>query len=70
MRATILLYCQYNGQGVYCGLSSASDVFLIFYYPTIPMLQCFFFYLHCLVTSLKYSVFWRVVNQISYTHIS
>ena len=44
MRAIILLYAiiltkahraaisiiQYNGQGVYCGLSTASEVFLIF----------------------------------------
>ena len=44
---------QYYGQGKYCGLSTASEVFLIF---TTQLYQCcsvFFFYLHYLVTSLK-----------------
>ena len=48
MRSTILPYAviltkdhsQYNGQGVYCGLSTASEVFLIFYYPKIPIFWC------------------------------
>ena len=31
--------------GVYCGLNTASVVFLIFYYPTIPIyLVCFFLF--------------------------
>ena len=29
---------QYYGQGVYCGLSTASEVFIIFFYPTISYL--------------------------------
>ena len=34
---------QYNGRGVYCGLITASEVFLYFYYPTIQIFYCFIF---------------------------
>ena len=51
MRATI---SQYNGQGVYCGLSTASEVFLIFTTQLYQFLVCIF-HLYYLVTSLKYS---------------
>ena len=34
MRAIILPYGHYNVQGMYCGMSTASEVFLIF---TIPI---------------------------------
>ena len=59
MRATILpwaviLTSQYNGQGMYCGVSAAYEVFLIF---TTQLYQYFSvsFYMHYLVRSLKYS---------------
>ena len=39
---------------MYCGLSAASDVFLIFTIRRYQFLVCFF-YLHYLVTTLKYS---------------
>ena len=45
---------QYNGQGVYCGLSTASEVILIFTTQLYQYLSVFF-YLHYLVMSLKYS---------------
>ena len=51
--AIILTKAQYNSQGVYCGLSTASEVFLIF--TTQLYFSVLFLYLHCLVTSLKYS---------------
>ena len=45
---------QYNGQGMFFGLNTTSDVFLIF---TTQLYHyfIFFFYLHYLVRSLKYS---------------
>ena len=45
---------QCNGQGVYCGLNTASVVFLIF---TSQLYQYFsvLFYFHYFMTSLKYS---------------
>ena len=60
---TPLVYCtdqgpvwrgQYNGQGLYCGLSYAYVVFFIFTTKLYQFLVCFF-YSHHLVMSLKYS---------------
>ena len=62
MRATIFPYAiiltkvhihgQYNGQGAYCGLSTASEVFLIF---TTQLYQYFSCFLIALCMSIKYS---------------
>ena len=45
---------QYDGQGECCGLSTASEVFLIFTTQLYQFIVCIL-YLHYLVTSLKYS---------------
>ena len=45
----------YDGQGVYCGLSTASEVFLIFTTRLYQFLVSFFLFPICrLLTSLKY----------------
>ena len=46
---------QFGGQGEYCGLSTASEVFVIFYYTNYTIFLVCIFYLHYLVMTLKYS---------------
>ena len=49
-------HSQYDGQGVYCCPSTASEVFLIFTTQLYQYFSGFFsIYMHYLVTSLKYS---------------
>ena len=50
-----LYYCQYNGQGVYCGLNTASEVFLIFTTQLYQYSNYFSLFFFNLVTNLKYS---------------